>query len=318
MDDATSMPSRAASMDNMPSMIGVVTVTYNSALVMPDFIRSLESQLIRNFIVIAVDNASTDDTIAQLASWNFENLVLIKNDQNEGVAAANNRGIRLALAAGCDYVLLLNNDVVFPPELFQELLRGLDANHCQMTVPIIYYYDQPDVIWCAGGRFKPLLGYLSRHIGDGSCGDGQFVEPQKVNYVPTCCVMIRRAVFDRIGLMDERYFVYSDDVDFMYRALLERLSIFMLPKVKLWHKVSSLTGGNESDFALFYGARGRSLFLYKHLGIFFGSIWSFIYLSFYWIRPLLGQDTWHRSSVRRNGIRAGRMIGMKPFEDLRG
>jgi GT2 family glycosyltransferase len=303
--------------DCVPGKIGVVTVTYNSSAVLPDFLGSIEQQSYRHFILIAVDNASVDDTLEQLRASNFSNLVLIENEQNRGVAAGNNQGIRAALAAGCEHVLLINNDVTFGPDLLAMLLSGLAKQSCDMTTPLIYFNDPPTRIWAAGGEFQPLFGWRIYHKGENETDDGRYDRPQVVRYTPTCCVLIRGVVFRQIGLMDERYFVYFDDVDFMYRASLACISLFLIPEAKLRHKVNSLTGGEHSDFSLFYGTRGRTLFLCKHFGRLRGTFWTWSYWVFYWLKPLLGKATWHQSAVWRKGIRAGRRVGLEQFEELR-
>lgn len=314
MAKLSDMRSQVAVANISEARIGVVTVTYNSSLVLPEFLNSLDKQGYQNFVLVAVDNASTDDTIDQLSAWNSPKLILITNTENRGVAAANNQGIRAALATGCDHVLLINNDVVFGKDIVQQLLDGLQTHNCQMTTPIIYYNDEPDVIWCAGGVFEPWYGYRSMHTGDGQKDDGQFTRSKAVAYVPTCCLMIRREVFDRIGFMDERYFVYSDDTDFMYRAWLARLPIFFLPDAKLWHKVSSLTGGNQSDFTLYYGSRGRALFLAKHFGAILGVAWALAYSIGYPLRSLFGQDSWHQACVRVKGVLDGFRVGIRAMD----
>jgi hypothetical protein len=75
-------------------------------------------------------------------------------------------------------------------------------------------------------------------------------------------------VFDDVGLMDEKYFVYWDDTDFCLRALRRGVPMFLLPELVLLHKVSSLTGGEESDFAIKYGVRNRLYYVRKHLPLF--------------------------------------------------
>ena len=88
-----------------------------------------------------------------------------------------------------------------------------------MTTGKMYFYDRPDVFWCAGGRFQPWLGYRTRHDGEYRKILVNSISLRRVTYTPTCCLLVRRSVFDRIGLMDSRYYVYSDDVDFIYRCL---------------------------------------------------------------------------------------------------
>jgi len=247
----------------LPGTIGVVTVLYNSSAVLPDFLASMEQQTYDKLFTYFVDNGSKDDSVKQCGAWGHD-CVVIENTTNVGVAEANNQGILAALADGCDSVLLLNNDTVFPPTLIELLHAQFRDSNCNMVAPKIYYHDRPNVIWCAGGRFHLLQSYHTEHFGVGKTDTSQYDTPAWVSYVPTCCLLIRRTVFDLVGLMDSRYFVYSDDADFLYRCQKKKLRVWYLPKAHLWHKVSSLTGSG-SEFSDHYCARNRIYFLRKHL-----------------------------------------------------
>ncbi len=249
---------------DISNRIGVVTVTYNSALVLEDFFDSLAAQTYRNFILYVVDNASTDQTIELARQRTDLAPTIIANATNEGVAEGNNYGIRAALADKCELILLLNNDTAFPPDLIEHLYAGLDQYSCDMTTAKIYYYDRPNTIWCAGGVFSLSRACPTRHIGVGQLDRGQFNIPQRVMYAPTCCLLIRRRALDRVGMMDSRYFVYSDDADFLYRCMKAGLLLWYVPVATLWHKVSALTG-STSDFTLRYSTRNHIYFLRKHL-----------------------------------------------------
>jgi GT2 family glycosyltransferase len=291
----------------LPGRVGVVTVTYNSGTVLPEFLRSLEQQTHTDFLLYTIDNASNDDTLVQLRRWQDPRLVLMPNMVNVGVAAGNNQGIRAAVDAGCEYVLLLNNDVLFGPEMFQQLLDGLTSHHCAMATPLIYFHEPQDVIWCAGGYFQPKLAYRTLHYGENQRDEGQFNRPQAVTYAPTCCVLVCRDVFGRIGLMDERYFVYSDDSDFMLRAWKANQIVYCLPEAKLWHKVSSLTG-TVSSFAIRYGARSRALFIAKHVRGFYGDLFQWMYAFYYLLRFVLRKDTRTDYDIKRAAWEEGRRI----------
>jgi len=275
------------SKQSAPGKIGVVTVTFGSSEVIPGFFDSLEKQTYRNFVLIAVDNRSPDRTLEQLRAYRGSEKVIIANETNLGVAAANNQGIRIALSAGCEYVLLLNNDVVFGPDLFQQLVDGMRQYGCDMTTPLIYYYDRPDVIWCAGGEFQWWAGLRVRHRGAEAVYSGKFKEPKVVNYAPTCCVLFRSEVFGIVGFMDEAYFVYVDDLDFLYRAWKKGLKMYYLPAAKLWHKVSSLTGA-ESPFSVRYNTRNRAYFCRKHLRGLRYLLTSLSFLAWYYIERVRG------------------------------
>lgn len=290
--------------------IGVVTVMYNSADVLPDFLTSLTRQTYRNLRIYIVDSGSSDDSLRLIREQQALTCEIIANNENVGIAKGNNQGISAALADGCASVLLLNNDVSFGPDLISELAKGLADHSCSMAVPLIYFHHLPITIWAAGGGFQRFVGYRNYHRGEGKTDKGQYNKPTRTSFAPACCILMRREVFEKIGLMDERYFVYSDDVDFMYRALRAGLSLFVIPSARLWHKVHSLTGGGASDFTLFYGSRGRSLFLYKHFSRVVAGFWTLLYLVFCLVRPLFGRDTWHRALVRIKGTLEGRRVAL--------
>ena len=259
----------------IPGKVGVVTVLFNSEPVLPEFFASITAQTHRNFTLFAIDNASSDRSLAICHQYGA---VCIQNAVNLGVAAANNQGIAAALAAGCEFVLLLNNDVRFGPELFAQLLAGIHTHQCEMTTPLMLLYDAPETIWCAGGGFVHWLAERPIHYAEADRDTGQFTQPKQVEFTPTCCVLIHRDVFQRVGLMDERYFVYWDDTDFMLRAARRGVKLYFLPQAKLWHKVGALTGP-QSEFTLRYATRNHAYYLRKHLPFLLAAFWSAIYLS---------------------------------------
>jgi GT2 family glycosyltransferase len=289
-----------------PGRIGVVTVLYGSASVLEGFFLSVEQQTYTNFVVYCVDNGSTDDSVA-LCRARGDRYVVIENRKNVGVAAGNNIGTRAAIAAGCEFVLYLNNDVVFGPELFGQLVDGLQDHGCAMVTPIMYYYDRPAVIWAAGGYFQPWLGYRCLHFGDGDTDCGQYQPARPIPYTPTCCVLVRRGLFTTIGLMDERYFVYWDDTDFMLRVYRAGEVLYLLPEVKLWHKVSSLVG-TSSPFRTRFVHRNHALYGHKHLPAPFAYLISFSYCAWFLLLSLFGRIPYSEARDRirfwREGIEA--------------
>ena len=262
-------------------LIGIVTVTFNSGLVLPQFLDCTFKQTHQNFILFAVDNASKDHTLCILSECQDGRLRIIANPDNRGVAEGNNLGIRAALKAGCSSVLLINNDTEFDATLFSQLDEGLGRLSADMICPKMMYFDEPERIWAAGGAFQPWLGYRIKHLGAGQIDVGQNDKAQQITYVPTCCVLIKKEVFEKIGLMDERYFVYMDDVDFMYRAMKAGIKLMYLPDAKLLHKVGCLTGGEDSPFAHRYCTRNRVYFMLKHFGTVLAAPMLIIYQIYY-------------------------------------
>lgn len=290
------------------SKIGIVTVTYNSAKVLPDFLPCILSQTHSNFLLFAIDNASTDASLQLLRKCKDPRLEIIANPDNRGVAEGNNQGIRSALKAGCDSVLLINNDTVFDADLIEKLSAGLSKHAADMTCPKMMYFDEPQRFWAAGGKFQPWLGYRISHRGE-ALDSGQYDKAEQVSYVPACCVLIQAALFAKTGLMDPKYFVYVDDVDFMYRAQRVGAKLMYLPECKLLHKVSSLTGGGGSDFELRYCTRNRAYFLVKHFGFFKALPWLVLYEAYLWARLMVFRDDIRTFKLRQKAFFSGlRMI----------
>jgi GT2 family glycosyltransferase len=286
-----------------------VTVTYNSASVLPEFFDSLRAQTYREYTLYVIDNASSDGTLELCRRATDLPIVLVANDDNLGVAEGNNQGIRAALADGCEYVLLLNNDTVFDERLLAGLRDGLRQHGCGMTTPKIYYHGEPGKIWAAGGRFQRWLGYRPAHNGEGQVDRGQFDAVRTISYAPTCCVLIHRSAFERIGLMDPLYFVYSDDVDFMYRALKAGLVTKYLPGVTMQHKVNSLTGGSRSPFVAKYCTRNRVYFLLKNQPAVAARFWIAIYRGYLSLRFILRRDSFQVWDLKRAAVAEGWEMG---------
>lgn len=285
--------------------IGVVTVTYNSGRVLPDFFESLASQTCREYTLYVVDNSSKDETLERCRTRADLPIVLLANDTNLGVAEGNNQGIRAALADGCEFVLLLNNDTVFAPQLFVELRDSLHKYACAMATPKIYYHDTPDLIWAAGGHFQGWLGSRPQHYGEKVLDMGQYNKSKVISYAPTCCVLIHRSVFEGIGLMDPRYFVYWDDVDFMYRARRAGYILRYIPQSHLHHKVSSLASAEPKPNLVRFATRNRVYFTKKNLSVASAQFWIATYRIYLYIRYLFGKDSRQEWEWKNRAVHEG-------------
>lgn len=278
-------------------MIGIVTVLYNCAPVLEDFFRTLDEQTYKDFILYVIDNKSSDNSLDEATRLSHVvgfKCVMLPQEENGGVARGNNIGIKAALADKCEYVLLSNNDIVLEPDTIKNLLDGMNRHGATMAVPKIYYWNTDKVIWMAGGKFKWLKA-RTKHRGNGEYDEGQYDVDHKIEYAPTCFMLILSDVFQRIGLMDERYFVYFDDTDFVWRAVKKgKEQLCYIYKAVIYHKVSFSTGGDESDFSIKYTNRNRILFVLKH----YGALHQICVFLFLFIKFLL-KDMW-KKGVRKS------------------
>ncbi|SEM71361.1 hypothetical protein SAMN05192574_101563 [Mucilaginibacter gossypiicola] len=248
--------------------VGLVTVLFNSDKVLEGFFKSLSIQTFKDYHLYLIDNTSSEDTdnlLLELSvKYAITNYTHIKNPDNAGVAKGNNQGIELSLKQGTTHTLLLNNDIEFnQPELLGNMLRHAEKNNESIIIPKIFFHDNGK-IWMAGGKFLMLKG-STIHIGEGDDDGPRYSAESYFKYAPTCFMLINNKVFYDVGLMDEKYFVYYDDTDFIFRTVEKGYLVKLLPQLHVYHKVSSLTGGKESLFSIYYGTRNRIYFIRKNL-----------------------------------------------------
>lgn len=283
--------------------IGVVTVTYNGADILDDFFQSVQQQTGCNYNLYVVDNASSDQTLEKIAFAQAKNkaINLISNNDNLGVAEGNNQGIKQALNDGCNAILLLNNDTTFEPTFFSSLVDSLVKNNDQILVPKIYYHDRPDLIWCAGGELQLWRGYAVKHFGFNQTDNQRNNTRKVIDYSPTCAMIIMASVFEKIGLMDEKYFVYCDDTDFCIRAKLAGIPIVYEPEVSIWHKVSSICGLN-SPFSIKMSTRNRIYMIKKFSPLYTHCYYYFINQVEYVLRVLVKGERMAEYKLRQKSF----------------
>lgn len=297
-----------------PPRIGVVTVTYNSSSVLPDFLDSLAAQSDIEVRLYAIDNCSSDDSLALLAAeTRIGHLTTIANAENLGVAVGNNQGIELALQEKCDWVLLLNNDTILPVDALSVLARVASDNDLDLLSPTIEATEPPGTIWYCGGRFVPLQGFRTMHDFPGATVDNFPTELVQTGYASTCCLLVRPTVFHSVGLMDPVYFVYFDDVDFAVRSVKAGLQYWVTPETTIIHKASSLTGGKSSPFTVKWVSRNWPLIALRQSGRLLGIVALGYIQTWMLARLLMSRDTWNIYRVRQQGFREGIRASSAPL-----
>ena len=298
--------------------IGLVTITYNSADVIRGFLDSTLKQSFKNFEIFIIDNDSQDDTEKVIFQYEDDRINFIKNSENVGVAKANNQGIKKALQTNCSQVLIINNDIEFEDKLLEKMLSIQKQKKCSLVAPKIMYFDKPDHIWYAGSFFVKKKGYLPIHIGIQQKDKGQYNGVYPVEYAPTCCLLVRKKVFEDVGMMDEKYFVYFDDTDFLYRIFKDaRHKLYFFSDVKFYHKVGSLTKSLENkqkneyrgDFFIKQNTRNHVYFLKK-----IGGVFAYIFIVFLFIKNNLRIFT--NPKIKCN-YRTWKLINQSFFEGIK-
>ncbi|MCM1122067.1 MAG: glycosyltransferase family 2 protein [Eubacterium sp.] len=236
--------------------ISVVLVNYNGKKYNDACITSiLNSTIAQSVQVVVVDNASTDDSLSLLKDkWrNNRQVHIIAMDDNYGFSKANNEGIRWSMVQGIDYYLLLNNDTEIEPDTIESMLH-LGQETGSIVVPKILYADRRDMIWCAGGMFSPVIR-KSIQSGLNQIDNGQFDVSGKCQFANGCAFLLSRQIVEKIGFLDERFFLYYEDVEYSMRAAANGVVVQYLAKAVVYHKVNGSTGGNERPANAYYITR---------------------------------------------------------------
>jgi GT2 family glycosyltransferase len=196
--------------------------------------------------MIVVDNGSGDCSAEYLAH-HVPQAKLLVLPTNLGFAAACNHAIATALQnTNCEYVLLLNNDAMIERRAVSELLRAAQAHPTVGILgPKVYCRDQPDRLWYAGARRRRRV-LAAAGTGRGELDRGQYDTLREVDYVFGAAMLVRRGVFEQIGLFDEQFFLYLEDMDFCLRAQASGFTLLFVPQAHVWHAGSASTKNNQA------------------------------------------------------------------------
>ncbi len=213
--------------------------------------------------IIVVDNGSGDGSAERIAR-EFPSIVLIRNSENLGYAGGNNVGIKAALAGGASHVLVLNNDCTVAPDALGALLDAARGSGAGIVSPKVLDALSPGVIQYAGYR---NLHYIAQGIpvGEGEADRGQYDMERELDAAPGCALLLSRRLCEEVGLFDEQFFSYSEELDLCRRARRAGLRILYAPRARVRHRKAA-TLGEGSPGHLYYLTRGRLIYARKHLG----------------------------------------------------
>ncbi|MDO9464816.1 MAG: glycosyltransferase [bacterium] len=250
---------------NDPSVF-IIILNHNGREDTIECLESIKAQTYDNYKVCIVDNASTDGS-QDYFKKHYPRIMLIENKANLGFAEANNIAIRHAMKTGFDSVLLLNNDTKVALDMLSELIKPMKIN---LTIgiagPKMYYYDKKNTLWFARGKMDWKTGVTS-HVGGMKEDTGQYDKICDSDFISGCALLIHRNVISKIGLMDERYFYYQEDIDYCTKAIKAGFKCIVAPRAKLWHKVARTSGGSENPFGAFLKTKNRIIFMKKNATI---------------------------------------------------
>jgi GT2 family glycosyltransferase len=241
-------------------LVSIITVNYNQAKVTIEWLRSVQNISYPNYEIIIVDNASADNTLEDLLNGQ-QNVKFIKSSFNRGFAGGNNLGI--ASAKG-ELLLLLNNDTEVESDFLEPLVDCIQSNNkIGMISPKIKYFCARNTIQYAGGsEINPLTG-RGKFIGSGEPDSNHYQTNKATALIHGAAMLVTRALINNIGLMEESFFLYYEELDWCERAKKAGYMLFVVGNSVVYHK-ESVSVGKGSALRMFYVTRNRLMFMQRN------------------------------------------------------
>ena len=244
-----------------PRVLAIV-LNWRQAEVTLECVAALRAMPVPALDILVIDNGSGDDSVTLLKESQLD-LRLLALPKNVGFAAGNNRGLRLALDEGYDYALLMNNDAFAAPDMLLELLAETAADIALLS-PKITFETEPERIWFANSRQQKYTLDL-RDSGGGELDRGQWDDSRDVDYLLGTCLLVNLPVVKQVGLLDERFFFYFEDLDWSIRLRQAGFRLRLVPNAHLRHRVATSTGGeDDSPLRRYHLAYSSVIFWRRH------------------------------------------------------
>jgi len=297
--------------------VSVVIPMWNQLELTQRCLRSLQELTPVPDQVIVVDNGSRPDPRAALEAT-LPGVAVLRLERNQGFAGGCNAGIRRAVDAGAGAVLLLNNDTTVHPALLSELTRALEEDARIAAVGAKSLTDEiPPRIHAAYGVLT-FHGSLVRVEGWLEPDVGKFNQACDVDSASGSALLMRREAVLAVGMLDEEFFAYHEDVDWCTRARRLGWRIRYVPSALVYHRMHASTGGGYVSPITYLVARNSVLFVRKNATV--GQALTYgVYTAGNLLKELVLR--WRRGELagyrmRLRGLRDGLLGRAVPLSDL--
>lgn len=254
----------------MSGKVGVIIVSYNQKDFLKLLFESLSCQSFKNFCIYFVDNGSHDgsvDCAKELCTDLKLDTKFFELDENRGYTGGNNYGVRVAVGDGCKYCLILNTDTELDKDCIGFLIDCIESSsEIAATGPILLLGDK-------GARNTTIQEFGAnadfRNYKIKKNYSSELFEPIRenipdylqVNFLTGACILIKSSVYEELGLFDERYFAYGEEIDLFKRINEADLKVFVTKKAKVWHH-HDWSGKNKKGYYIEYYLIQRNKYLY--------------------------------------------------------
>jgi hypothetical protein len=256
--------------------VTILVLNYNN---IQDTLETLSSVYLleyNNFNILLVDNGSDKEVVEEIRT-RFPDIEILENGKNLGYAGGNNAGFRLIIERGADYIYLLNNDLLVPPDSLDHLVPVMEKQKdCAACQPLVVYYGHPEKVWSAGSEL--YFGYPRLFLKNSMKQQNGVITPPFG--LVGCAILFRASVLAEIGFFDESLFLMHEETDWCIRAKYCGYSLLVDTDTEVQHKIST-TLGRYSHKYLYYISRNWLLVSKEH---FSHSFYTYVLFTEFFIR----------------------------------
>lgn len=243
--------------------IGIIICNYNKEDYVLKCVRSILDSTVTNFNIVVVDNASEDNSVKRIKEEFGSKITTIRNKKNLGGSGGFNTGLRFLLKENYQYIMCVDNDVIFEPKAIEELCGFLEKHtEVGMAGAKICSMDHPERIQTYGASID-FENYTVKDHYKNQVDDKSIPEYEYCDYVPACALMMRTQALKEVGMMPEDNYIYWDDMEWGYLFNHKGYRVAAVSASKVWHKGGGAVSTNT--FQKYYMFRNRIHFFRKYL-----------------------------------------------------
>jgi hypothetical protein len=242
--------------------VTVVVVAWNQLDRTLDCLDALARLTYPSARLLLVDNGS-DPPLEETVRPRFPDVEVLRLPENRGFAGGYNAGIRRALEGDARLVCLLNNDTLPAPGFLDALVaEATTSTEIGLVTSKIYYAADPQRIWSVGHNVNVFLDLVPGAMNQ--LDAGQWDEARDIDFAPFCAVVLKREVVERVGLLDEAFFLYYEDMDYCLRMRRAGYRLRYQPAAIVHHAVAASTGGKTNPVRRYWLAQSGGRYFRKH------------------------------------------------------
>ena len=302
----------------MVKLVSIIILNYNNYQCTLNCLTSLTEQSYPNYEIIVVDNGSKNELYLKLNEqleqfFTKFKIRLIRNRYNLYFSAGNNKAIKETKG---DFICLLNYDTIVMPDFIEKMVDFMEKTpDAGMITPKIKVQKDRNILWNAGGylNFKSGIVIGNRGYLEYDPYDQKYNQVEEIGFAPGTAVFFRKEIIEKVGLMDEIFFMYHEDPDWNLRAQKAGFKSYYVPTTIVYHDVSRIGNKNREFFNYYFFTRNSQIVAWKHTSIFNIIIFYCIFciMNFGLIFVYLLGRNFKNAVLQLNSMWQGLRIGVK-------